>query len=128
MHVWQLLQNSINQDVLKTKQFLFGSKEKLSKISFKNDSKYVLYEYNKNNNIYVGLGLQGGGYCEIAVEYKIESVNVVDDKLDIVVAQKVFNYNAETSEKATVKSDNKLQYVFKKQNSNYYLAEINKLS
>ena len=70
----------------------------------------------------------GGGGCPSDIKNTVESAKVLNDTLKIVVSKKEYNLDDETEEMTTVKSETKFQYVFKKENSNYYLAEINKLN
>lgn len=116
-------------DVLESKKLLFGNAETLTKKIFDSANGTIRYEYNSTKNIYVGLQLQGGGACPPTIKNTIESAKVLNDTLKIVVVKKEYNLDdSAMPSMTTVKSETKIQYVFKKQNDNYYLAEINKLN
>ena len=107
---------------------LFGNDETLIKKTFDSASGSNRYEYNSNNNIYAGLQMMGGGSCPPSIKNTIESAKITNNTLKIIAVKKEYNLDEETHEMTTVKSEKKIQYVFKKQNNNYYLAEINKLN
>ncbi len=114
-------------DVLSSKKELFGSNVTLSKNTFRVCFTNEYYYSIKNDGI-VTLQFPGGGDCGSEYSNKVMSAKVINENL-IIIASITFEYSCQADPScAEYTNYNKYEYTFKKENGNYYLAEIKKLN
>lgn len=106
-------------DVLATYKSLYGSSKKLEKKSF--DAGTTHYYYYSAKDAFVNLNIPTGYACPpVDSEASVLSAKTISNTLEIVAANLHYAIETEKSEE--------YKYTFKKENGNYYLADITKIN
>ncbi|MBQ4164493.1 MAG: hypothetical protein IJD87_05380, partial [Turicibacter sp.] len=113
-------------ELLNKKMELFGNDSQLAKEAFGN--KITKYDYISKKDGFVWLDFSGGGDCHIPTESIITSAKIIENELKVTLIEKEYDSDEYDKGNKIVSSEEKREYIFRKQNNNYYLAEINKVN
>lgn len=123
-------------EVQKEYQKLFGKDKNVAKEMFMSSNSNAFgYEYIESIDSFINIGSRGGGTGPLIEHYyNINKSYEKDDELHILVEGITFSPNIndyeykEYSNELTIDEKNTYEYIFKKENNNYYLSNIKEIN